>query len=160
MFVITVSQPWASLIALGQKSYLIRDGKDSYYYRGPVFIYAAKSVRMRDTGVNHFRSEPTKSILSGYGFHKYSDLPMSSIVAMADFVDVWPASMLGIIAEEDKIHGDPYTGEWMYMFENICAIEPIPIDDYVAVDKSMWAWPIPDHLKPALLHHVLMVPGF
>lgn len=42
MKVLTVKQPWASLIANGYKEYEFRSWKT--YYRGPIYIHAGKGV--------------------------------------------------------------------------------------------------------------------
>ena len=74
MKAITIWQPWASLIALGEKKYETRSWPTKY--RGKIAIHAA-AKELKDL------PEEIRAII------KDKDLPLGAIVATADLVNVW-----------------------------------------------------------------------
>lgn len=75
---ITIKQPWATLIALGEKKFETRSWPTKH--RGPVAIHAGKAVDKR--AYNQFAE-----ILAKHGFHSMEDLPSGAVIATATIVD-------------------------------------------------------------------------
>lgn len=94
MKALTLTQPWASLVAAGVK--LIETRSWGTDYRGPIAIHAAKSFKREDHGTI-YSGRP--GLLELCARHEYayplevmrlapSTLPMGAIVAVAELVDV------------------------------------------------------------------------
>lgn len=81
MKVITIHQPRATLIALGEKEFETRGWATKY--RGELAIHAGKKVN-RDA----CEQEPIKSTLAKYGYTA-DNLPTGSIVAIATLLECW-----------------------------------------------------------------------
>lgn len=118
MKVITIKQPFASLIASGQKEYEFRTWKTSY--RGEILIHAGKSADKE--AMNRFSSFDL-------------DCPLGCIIAKATLTDCIP------IDEEVKeelraknapvywgITSDPDWKGYGFKLENIQRIEPISVN--------------------------------
>lgn len=83
-------QPWASLIAFGEKRIETRSWTTKY--RGPIAVHAAKTLEgIRDLTCDGSMppEEPFASALYGHGMTKWGDLPFGAIVAVADLTEVW-----------------------------------------------------------------------
>jgi hypothetical protein len=91
MKAITLTQPWASLVAIGAKTIETRDWQTSY--RGPLAIHAGaglgpvggrtglrKTISQREIG---------EALIAG-GVRWETDLPLGAIVAVATLAGVWP----------------------------------------------------------------------
>lgn len=79
MRILTVQQPWASLIAVGEKD--VENRRWATAYRGPVAVHAGKAVdpaAKRDPVVLEAMSEHQLD---------FGDLPAGMIVAVADITD-------------------------------------------------------------------------
>lgn len=77
MKAITIKQPWATLIALGEKKFETRSWQT--HYKGEIAIHAGKSID----------KEAFKEFLhtlKNHGIHTIDDLPIGSIVAKAEIV--------------------------------------------------------------------------
>lgn len=82
---ISLTQPWASLIALGFKRIETRGW--STRYRGPLAIHAAKSFPKKCKQL--CTTDPFKTCLEGSGL-KVTDLPLGMVVATCKLVDCFP----------------------------------------------------------------------
>jgi hypothetical protein len=98
--VLTLWQPWASLVALGVKTIETRSW--STKYRGPLAIHAAAKMptfeRRYVRGVICTRDAWHLWTVSGPGIH--APLPLGAIVATCTLVDVVP-----ILGDGDSRHG-------------------------------------------------------
>lgn len=83
MKAITLTQPWATLVAIGAKRIETRSWRT--HYRGPLAIHAAKGWTKE--AVRMFFREPFKSTLAMAGYPIFSTLPRGCIVATATLVD-------------------------------------------------------------------------
>ncbi|WP_331281011.1 ASCH domain-containing protein [Brevibacillus thermoruber] len=79
MKAITIHQPWATLIALGEKRFETRSWATKY--RGPLAIHAGKKVD-RDA----CEAEPIRSVLAKHGYTA-DNLPTGVILAVGEMVD-------------------------------------------------------------------------
>ncbi|RCX22873.1 ASCH domain-containing protein [Fontibacillus phaseoli] len=74
MKTITIHQPWATLIALGEKKFETRSWATNY--RGELAIHAGKKIDKKIC-----QTEPFRTILAMYGYH-VDNLPTGTIVAI------------------------------------------------------------------------------
>lgn len=79
MKVISVIQPWATLIALGEKEFETRSWATEY--RGEIGIHASKKI---DREV--CRQEPFRSVLAKHGYDE-TNLPTGAIIAVGNLTD-------------------------------------------------------------------------
>nr|WP_240927579.1 ASCH domain-containing protein [Paenibacillus thiaminolyticus] len=84
MKAITIIQPWATLIALGEKNFETRGWATKY--RGPLAIHAGKKVDREACEM-----EPIKSTLAEYGYTA-DELPTGAVVAIAELTECWSVS--------------------------------------------------------------------
>lgn len=80
MKAITIHQPWATLIALGEKCFETRGWATKY--RGPIAIHAAKHI---DREV--CKNPKIASTLWEHGYHLPDDLPTGAVVAICSLTD-------------------------------------------------------------------------
>lgn len=81
MKAITIRQPWASLIALGEKKIETRSWQTKY--RGPILIHAGKSVDKKA-----MKTLCIKEALERHGINRAEDLPTGCIIAKAHLDEV------------------------------------------------------------------------
>lgn len=79
MKTLTIRQPWATLIALGQKKIETRSWKSKY--RGSLLIHAGKSIDKKSC-----LREPIKSALKNHGYTE-KNLPTGVIIAKCELID-------------------------------------------------------------------------
>lgn len=135
MKAITIIQPWASLIALGEKKIETRSWKTCY--RGPLLIHAGKKIEKHICD-----KEPFYSILHSNDISSLSQLPTGVIIAkcnLADCVEMksWMLKDLKvtsaklengqIITGNELEFGDYAPGRYAWILDNIEMLkEPIP----------------------------------
>ena len=122
MTVISLLQPWASLVAMGYKTIETRSWSTAY--RGPLLIHASKG-----TSGLVFCDQPI--------FKKYLhdiQLPFGAIigeVTLYSIVQITDLSMndekLGELTLEEKVFGDYTTGRYAWIFKNALPLQqPVP----------------------------------
>jgi hypothetical protein len=135
---LSITQPWASLIALGAKQYETRSWPTNY--RGHVAIHASKAYP-RDCRELE-KEEPFASMLAGE-----PSLPIGAIIAVARLVDCVPTADIGryegkcVIGAMEMEFGDYAPGRYAFRMADVARIEPIPCRGAL----SLWA------LTPELL---------
>jgi hypothetical protein len=150
--IITLWQPWASLIALDLKRYETRSWATNY--RGKLAIHAAKR-KATTNPLDHLLQKDWASLSDkerkGYLFcseiNKYEPKPFGVIVAIADLTDclpmvdhvrgdeMWqkllhPDRVISIAGQTELEQSVGYwrSGRYAWKLENICPIaEPIPV---------------------------------
>jgi hypothetical protein len=146
MKVITLTQPWATLVAIGAKRIETRSWKTDY--RGPLAIHAAKGYPK--DAARLCIEEPFLSALKKAGLMQYgvwhpsnNELPLGAIVATCEligcglitsaktFVSVRPQpryNCVGIPPEEPEFSfGDYAPGRYAWILANVKMLEtPIP----------------------------------
>ncbi|WP_244268318.1 ASCH domain-containing protein [Paenibacillus barengoltzii] len=80
---ITIRQPWATLIAIGDKRLETRSWRTNY--RGELGIHAGKQVDRKAC-----ETEPIRSLLAEHGYRTVDQLPMGAIVAVCRLNDCLP----------------------------------------------------------------------
>lgn len=133
MKVLSLWQPWATLIALGKKRVETRSW--STPYRGEVAIHAAKHWNRKLDGM--CCTSPFIDVL-GYQYHdgplyRYDGvlrlLPFGSIVATAQIVDVVPTSVMRpTISVLEASFGDYSQGRYAWLLDNVRPLsDPFPL---------------------------------
>ena len=126
MKVITIMQPFATLIAIGIKHYETRSWPTKY--RGDLLIHAGKGIDYLDLCYQ----EPFKSILKHYGYNYMSDLPMGKIIAKTVLknciqvkesnICISPTAILAdntIIKNREFDFGDYAEGRYAWRLDNV-----------------------------------------
>ena len=88
MKALTLTQPWATFVAIGVKRIETRSW--STRYRGPLAIHAAKAMPAEARTL--CEEEPLRMLLEQAGFGGADDLPRGVVIAVADLVSVAPMS--------------------------------------------------------------------
>lgn len=145
MKAITITQPWATLIAIGAKKIETRSWWTGY--RGPLAIHAG-------AGLEHIGgkrglaelllTEPFLSVLAESGVHGIDDLPFGCIVAVGELVAVFHAGTVddrGMqISAKEWIFGNFGSGRYGWRLENVHKMAK-PITTRGAL--GLWDWSQP-----------------
>lgn len=101
---ISLTQPWASLMAIGAKQVETRCWRTNF--RGWVAIHAAKGFA-GDCKALCYRS-PFAGVLAGAGYNKPEDLPRGVILAVTEIIDCKPTGnhSAGITDTQELAFGD------------------------------------------------------
>ncbi|MGD8188549.1 ASCH domain-containing protein [Brevibacillus ginsengisoli] len=139
MKAITIHQPWATLIALGEKQFETRSWATKY--RGKIAIHAAKKID-RDA----CQIEPYKSVLAKHGYTS-DNLPTGSIVAICDLSECYQVRSsnhhLATIGDPTNVViGNEYEfgwyepGRYAWELSDVQKIYPIPAKG----QQGLWNW--------------------
>jgi hypothetical protein len=82
---LTLTQPWATLVALEEKRIETRGWSTGY--RGPLAIHAAKSFPADCRELCETRSLPFLETLRKHGINSWRELPTGVIVCTTDLID-------------------------------------------------------------------------
>lgn len=80
MKAITIIQPWATLIALGEKKFETRSWRT--HYRGSIAIHAGKQIDLEALTINEI-----KDALVRNGITDWTKLPVGAVLAIAELKD-------------------------------------------------------------------------
>ncbi|KKM82316.1 hypothetical protein LCGC14_1320910 [marine sediment metagenome] len=119
---LSLTQTWASLMALGLKKVETRSWKT--HYRGPLAIHAAKGFPR--WAIELAREEPFATALVRAGIRRLDELPRGAIIATANLVDCVPTEIVSI-SEQERAFGDYTPGRWAWFLEDVTQLAlPIP----------------------------------
>lgn len=144
MKALTLWQPWASLIALGEKRIETRCWQTSY--RGELAIHAAKKLPPRWLGAsmhgNDFRND-LADVLNCRRDHIDSAiraLPYGAIVAIARLASIEPTDRVReILCERELLFGNYEEGRYAWHLTLVKRFEtPIPAKG----NRLLWNWPV------------------
>lgn len=139
---ITLTQPFASIIALGAKSHETRGW--STPYRGPLAIHAAQGLPKWAALLIH--DEPYRSVLAPAGITTFDKLPRAVIVAVGDLVEIVETdSWADKVSQAERDFGDWSPGRYAWRMENIRAL-PEPI----ACRGTLGLWDVPSSVVDSL----------
>ncbi len=145
MKALSLWQPWATLIALGEKRFETRDWATSY--RGPLAIHAAKTWNRETRWA--CADAPIAAALTFHDQPCGDGLPLGCIVATCRLVACihmpedprdlarcpdWPASGIG---ERELAFGDFSPGRYAWKFVDVLRL-PKPISAKGA--RGLWDW--------------------
>jgi activating signal cointegrator 1 len=142
MKAITLTQPWATLVAIGAKQIETRSWTTTY--RGQLAIHAAKGFPEYAQAVclqEPFRTvlmEQTNIKIIWSRINKRTDFPLGAIVATCELVAIKPAHAISI-SDQECAFGDYSFGRYAWMFVNIQALpEPIPMRGMLGIWECSW----------------------
>jgi len=115
--VITLWQPWASLVAHGYKQLETRGW--STKYRGSLLIHSAKKWSKEQ---RQFHEQHSKEILGS------ADLPFGSMLAICELTEVVPVEDIQeILTERERLFGDYSPGRYAWTLDNMELFQtPVP----------------------------------
>lgn len=130
---LSMTQPWASLVALGAKQYETRSWKVDY--RGTVLIHAAKKF-----------PSGAKLLCSEFPFNQFTpnpkDLPVGAIVAVAKIERMLRTEYCTKFSAQELAFGDYSPDRWAWELSGVIALpEPIPCNG------ALGLWPVSSELK-------------
>lgn len=164
MKALSMTQPWATLVAIGAKKIETR----SWYtiYRGPLAIHAAKGF---PRSAREFTTSPAcyMAVLAAYVpltgrvelIESQLEIPMTSpayplgaVIAVCGLAGCFridkdpgrfpnPKAVMAPPPEPELSFGDYTDGRWAWMLENVVALpEPIPAKGAL----GLWEWQFPE----------------
>lgn len=147
MKALTLTQPWATLVAIGAKRIETRGWKTDY--RGPLAIHAAKGWTEEMVKLS-MRGEPFHSVLTAAGYPLFSLLPRACVVATCVLVDCRPITadskewgtngVLWPLDDQERAFGDYAPGRYAWLLADVQPLaEPVPARGAL----SLWEWQPP-----------------
>lgn len=133
MKALSLTQPWASLVALGQKTIETRSWPTSY--RGELAIHASQAMPRYAREALEF--EPIRTLLmrANYGWAgRIRGLPLGSIVAVAQLVACYPTEGIRVSqwwpkeeGDRERALGDYSPGRWAWVLRDTRPLpSPVP----------------------------------
>lgn len=142
MKAITLWQPWASLIAWGEKQYETRNWATNY--RGPLAIHA--SLRFTSEEKTICWQPVFAQALIRHGLEKPSDLQLGAVLCLVDLVDVVRVGTFHRnFSQQEQQFGNYAAGRFAWKLENVRVLQdPIKTRGY----QGLWEWQMnPKSLK-------------
>ncbi len=126
MKALTLTQPWATLVATGMKRVETRSWRTGY--RGPIAIHAAKGF-------------PAAARRFAEGESALGRLPLrmalGAVVCIVRLVDCRPTEEVFEISALEQLYGDYTPGRWAWFLEELEAFEePIRVRGAL----GLWNW--------------------
>jgi len=143
MKAISLLQPWASIVAIGEKQYETRGWETSF--RGPIAIHASKGKgAIRDGHLDRIQDAGVARSLSA------ATLPLGAIVAVATVADCQPTDEVRrkVSVGEHQV-GDWSPGRFCFKLERVVAL-PEP----VAAAGLLGFWEVPPHIAEQVISQV------
>jgi len=139
MKAITLTQPWATLIAIGAKRIETRSWRT--FYRGPLAIHAAKTFP--EWAREHFEFDPALDqrvceVLEAADIHGFRDLPGGAVVATCTLVDCVRITPDNVPAAPEFYFGDYTVGRWAWHLSEVKALD-MPV--LARGSLGLWEWP-------------------
>lgn len=131
--VISLHQPWASLMAMGVKRFETRSWGTKF--RGQVIIHATKQLYV-DT-----RDAAFMKALREAGIEDVNKLPLGCALAVGDLVGCYKAeSVYPHITDAERLFGNYADGRIAWEFKDVSLFnKPVPVRG----QQYLWDWPGP-----------------
>lgn len=142
MRAITIRQPWATLLALGEKKFETRSWATKH--RGEIAIHAGKAIDKQAC-----KHPQIQAILENHSYFSIADLPTGSVIATGKLTNCWQsfkqgdevvlesAGIVKTITAFEELVGDYTEGRYAWGLEQMKLLErPIPAKGYL----SLWNW--------------------
>lgn len=146
MKTLTLTQPWASLVALGEKRIETRSWHTAY--NGALAIHAA--LRYPKWAKDLALTEPFRTSLRvPHGNYSYPELTLGVVVCTTTLLYCVPTQQIvDKISDKERSFGDYSEGRWAWMFGPIVArfgMREVPVKGHL----GLWDWmsPVTSH-KP------------
>lgn len=117
MKAITLSQPWASLCALGEKRYLTRP--DDTDYRGPLVIHASAGPGPSEVDLSLTLEHPVADKLLSHHELTAFMLPYGALIAVAQCTDCVSAPRLRKLSDQEQALGDFSEGFYAWQLAQV-----------------------------------------
>lgn len=152
MKALTLTQPWATLVALGAKKIETRSWSTTY--RGPLAIHAGaglSSIGGAQGLMELCRSESFRSVLLAAGFLGTPELPRGAIVATCELIDIYQipdyhpltgfyaddSSRRWALTDQERAFGDYTPGRYAWLLADVKVLAtPIPARGAL----GLWEW--------------------
>ncbi|WP_206701616.1 ASCH domain-containing protein [Lysinibacillus sphaericus] len=142
---LTIRQPWATLIALGEKKLESRSRRT--HHRGIIAIHAGKQIDKN-------AYERFAEVLKIYGIHSMDDLPVGVVVATAeikrcheiveDYEEYALSDQEVVIDGREYQYGFYEKGRFGWELDKVRTLpEPIPAIGQL----GLWSWQIPKEIQ-------------
>lgn len=122
MRVLSVQQPWASLLVLGAKRFETRSWHTAH--RGPLAIHAARRFSLFAQEL--CGREPFRTALRRGGFRDWSVLPRGALLGTVDLLRCVYVEELADLADEERTFGDFRPGRWAWELGSPLPL-PVPL---------------------------------
>ena len=134
MKALTLTQPWATLIAIGAKK--IETCSWSTSYRGPLAIHAARGGYNDDIVI---ADTPFRRALEKAGIQSRLQIPLGCVVAICELVriDSIKEGYWKYITQDERDFGDYTAGRYAWILENVSELSH-PISAKGAL--GLWEW--------------------
>lgn len=140
MKALTLTQPWASLVAIGAKRVETRSWRTGY--RGPLAIHAAKKFTQSDQAAV-WRYPFRRVLVTPDGSGLAVALPLGCVVATCTLTACISTSNPSIhwrslpLSDQERAFGNYAPGRWAWLLEDIKAL-PEPVLAKGAL--GLWEW--------------------
>lgn len=125
---LSLTQPWASLVALGHKRVETRSWSTTY--RGPLGIHAAK-------GYPRWAREVTEAEHRSGLLPPSMVIPFGAVIALVKLVDVQRTEdCVGRLSEQERRLGDYTPGRFAWFLEDIVPTQVVPARGALGI----WEW--------------------
>lgn len=132
MKAISLTQPWATLVAVGAKCIETRSWQTSYH--GKIMIHAARSFPA--WAIRLCLDEPFLSVLVWAGYRSPDELPRGFIIASAELVRIERITPANLPAEPELSFGDYTPGRFAWYLEDVKPVSPIAAKGAL----GLWEW--------------------
>jgi hypothetical protein len=134
MKALTMTQPWATLVAIGENRIETRSWPTRY--RGPLAIHAAKGFPAAARAL--CRESPFREVLARHGYGGAADLPTGAVIALvhlddvlefgdSTLLDVRSRSAAGLLPEHEGDFGDFSPGRYGFALSDVRRLRaPVP----------------------------------
>jgi hypothetical protein len=137
-----LTQPWATLVAIGAKKLETRSWPT--YYRGPLLVHAAKGFPAAARGVCYH--EVFRYALAREGYNDSSELPIGAIIGIVALVGcVSTAQALERIDPVEQAFGNYGPGRFAWQLT-----EAMRFPDPIPCRGALGLWRVPDEIVEAL----------
>ena len=155
MKALTLTQPWATLVAVGENSIETRSWGTSY--RGPLAIHSARGFP-RDAR-ELCRMSPYRGALGRHGYEDALSLPLGAVIAVAELVDVVQftrgslrdvraRAKRGEFPPHEADFGDFSPGRYGWVLKDVSALrEPIP------ARRMLGLWEVSEETQARINRH-------
>ncbi len=136
MKAITLTQPWATLVAIGAKKLETRSWATRH--TGPLAIHAAKGFPRY--AIELCWEEPFRGALINAGYHTPGELPRGSVIAVVNLRGCIPTCVgLGLPEEPEMSFGDYGLGRYVWELADVRQMSPAPCKGSL----GLWDWNTP-----------------
>jgi len=131
---LSLTQPWATLIAVSAKQYETRSWGTQY--RGPLAIHASKGFPRY--AIQACLTQPFSRVLYEAGIRYPAQLPLGCIVAVCELESCVRTEFASrIISDQEKAFGDYTPGRWAWVLKHVRKLDtPVPARGSL----GLWDW--------------------